>query len=82
MTERLYYYIELAITICGFDGGGGNKILGIVVISIASMLVIYSFYLGILHLFFTTEDDLFHVKYSVLDDDCVVSSEKDDPCAH
>ncbi|MEZ5492067.1 MAG: hypothetical protein R3F50_17415 [Gammaproteobacteria bacterium] len=71
MMERLYYYIDLAITLCGFDGSEGSTVLGWVVIGIATVLVIYAFYKGALGMLDPGERDESHIKYRVLCDESI-----------
>lgn len=66
---RIQYYIELAITLCGFDGSGGNQFVGWTVIALSSALVIYTFYVGILRMIDPAEHDGNHIKHRILFDE-------------
>jgi|TARA_B110001452_G_scaffold196345_1_gene166351 hypothetical protein len=83
MIERVNYYIELAITLCGFDGSDGNDLLGWFVVGTSTALVIYAFYAGLLYIIRPGEYDRTHIKYLVLDDEKKQDSpEKDSNYAH
>ena len=71
MSERLRYYLELAITLCGFDGSEGSAVFGWGVVITATALVIYAFYQGIVSMLDPGERDRGHIKYRVLTDELV-----------
>ena len=76
MIERLHYYVELAITLCGFDGSEGNSVVGWIVIAIAVAVVIYAFYKGALGMLGPSEIDEAHIKYRILNDEDAQTSGK------
>lgn len=67
--ETILYYINLLVALCGFDGSDGNATFGWIVISLASIIVVYAFYEGITKALWPGELDASHIKYRILDDD-------------
>jgi len=82
MIDRINYYIELAITLCGFDGSAGNASLGWVVVGTSTVLVIYAFYAGLLHMIRPAEHDQTHIKYLILDELPSQGRDEDNHHAH
>mgnify|MGYP003477953535 CR=1 FL=1 len=68
MLDRLLYYLDAAIALCGFDGTDEYTVFGWVVVGIASAVVIYSFYEAITKAIWPGETSLSHIKYRVLED--------------
>lgn len=68
MIEKLFYYIELFITLCGYDGTDGSSLFGAVVVIISSMIVLYSFYFAASRTIWPKSTDGYPIKYSILED--------------
>lgn len=66
--ERVRYYIDLLITLCGFDGSENNFFLGAAAVLLASLIVIYAFYQCISKLLWPGENHSTHIKRRVLDE--------------
>lgn len=67
--DTFLYYIELFIALCGFDGSEGGLVFGWLMVSIATVIVVYTFYQGIVKTIWPGEQDTSHIKYRILDDD-------------
>lgn len=68
MIDKLLYYIELFITLCGFDGNKGSGYLGFTAVIISAAIVIYSLYFAVSRTLWPDPDDGYPAKYNILDD--------------
>ncbi len=68
MWDRFRYYLDLFITLCGFDGSGGNNYFGWLVVCLSTLIVIYAFYAAISKAIWPGEQDQSHIKHQILDD--------------
>ncbi len=66
--EKLAYYIDLLITLCGFDGSNDNTWFAWLMVILSALLVIYAFYFAITKAIWPEEDNKQHIKYQILDD--------------
>ncbi len=67
--ETILYYIKLFVALCGFDGSEGGFVFGWLMVSIATVIVVYTFYQGIVKTLWPGEQDTKHIKYRILEDD-------------
>jgi hypothetical protein len=77
VADRIRYYVDLLISLCGFDGSEGALFFGWIVTGVALLIVIYAFYVGITKALWPGETDPAHIKYRILDD-----SDEEQPYAH
>ena len=69
MIDRAIYYIDLLISLCGFDGSDDSMIIGWVIVIISTGIVIYAFYQAITKAIWPGEKNFAHIKYQILDND-------------
>jgi len=69
MIDRVKYYVDLLISLCGFDGSDDSLIVGWIVVVISTMIVIYAFYQAITKAIWPGEKDTNHIKYQIFDTD-------------
>ena len=69
MINKLFYYIELFITLCGYDGTNGSSLFGFVVVVLSAAIVIYSFYFAVSRSIWPDESDGYPIKHSILEDE-------------
>ncbi len=69
MKEKVLYYIELISELCGFDGSAGSPVFGWIMVSIATIIVIATFYFWITRSLWPGEQDENHIKRRILIDD-------------
>lgn len=77
MIDRIVYYIDLLIALCGFDGTDEYTVFGWVVVSLSLALVIYVCYEAVSKTIWPGETDKNHIKYRILAD-----NDEDVPHAH
>lgn len=68
MWERFSYYVDLVVTLCGFDGSEGNNYFGWLVVILATVAVIYAFYEAITKAIWPGETDKNHIKHRIFDE--------------
>lgn len=68
MWDRFQYYVDLVVTLCGFDGSEGSNYLGWFVVALSTAIVIYAFYEAINKAIWPGEADQDHVKRQIFDD--------------
>lgn len=76
MIERIDYYLELLITLCGFNGNDDSVVVGWSIVLLSTGIVIYAFYQAIVNCLWPGETEQGHVKYQVLDEDWVEEVER------
>lgn len=69
MKEKIIYYADLISELCGFDGSAGSSLLGWVMVSLATAIVIATFYIWITRTLWPGEQDTDHIKRRILIDD-------------
>ena len=75
--QTILYYIKLFAELCGFDGSGGGFVFGWLMVSSATIIVVYTFYQGIVKTLWPGEYDTSHIKYLILEDDVEEGSHAD-----
>lgn len=69
MIERLQYYADLLVALCGFDSPEQVSLFGVVIIILAAALLIYACYRALLLTLWPGEQETDHIKQRVLDDE-------------
>ncbi len=69
MIERLRYYADLLVTLCGFDSPEQVSLFGVVIVVLASALLIYACYRALLLTVWPGEQETRHIKRRVLEDE-------------
>jgi hypothetical protein len=68
MMERAAYYIDLLISLCGFNGSDDSVYFGWCVVLLSTGIVIFAFYEGINKMIWPGEKDRAHTKYRIFDE--------------
>jgi len=69
MTERVQYYIDLILTLCGYDGVVTDvSWIAIAVVVTALVVVMYAFYKAVIYTLWPGETKGSHIKRMVLGD--------------
>ena len=66
--ERFLYYVQVFSELCGFDGSEGGYVFGWVMVVLATVIVIASFYILITRMLWPGEQDENHIKRRILID--------------
>jgi len=69
MMERIRYYVQVFSELCGFDGSEGGIVFGWFMVGLATVIVIFSFYILITRMLWPGEEDQNHIKRRILIDD-------------
>ncbi len=68
MIEKVSYYLDFFITLCGFDGNDSTGYFAWLIVILATIVVIYAFYEGISKMLWPGETDQRHIKYQIFDE--------------
>ena len=69
MWDRFIYYVDLVVTLCGFDGSEGNDYFGWFMVLLSVSTVIYACYVAITKALWPGETDETHIKYRLFEDE-------------
>lgn len=68
MIDKSFYYFELFITLCGYNGTDGSSLSGFALIVTSVIIVVYSFYFAVTRIIWPDTADGYPVKHAILDD--------------
>lgn len=68
MIEKVNYYFELFISLCGYNGSDDSTYIGWMIVLLSTAVVVYAFYVAISRAIWPGEQSRSHIKYRVFDD--------------
>ena len=69
MIESATYYLQLFLSVCGFEGNTPGNIFALLLIITDLTIVIAAFYFAVSHIIWPGEENSSHIKYQILDDE-------------
>ncbi len=71
MIDRVNYYLDLLITLCGFNGNDDSLYIGWTIVILSTGVVVFAFYQAITKAIWPGEIDLNHIKYQIYNESWV-----------